>query len=778
MPVLSNNGRLIVSLPVASTLQSTDEFIIQSVSNINPSGITQRVNYSFIENDLNNLILTNIQNDPTLKFSGSFFNPNNHVANFYTTKVRNGLTVTAGGITVSSGASSFQSITATQFNGPLTGNVDASTILVSGTGNFGTIIVTNTIAGNINSSGLSTFANLQMAGGTIGGTPGAITINNSPIGNTAPAYLRGTSVTASLGLQSLGNSSVTGNLKVSGTTFSNVLSGSRITGSKGITGSLKGTLTGDVFSPTGVKVLENGTGLAKNALFFGSSSYALTSSRALTASFALKTITTNSTTFALSASYASSSRFSVSSSFASSSFKSTFSLSSSFASSSISSSYAFKSIFSVSSSFASSSLKSKFSFSSSFASSSKKSNSSLYASSSKTSLTSSYVLQHISNYTDKLAYYDGTSLTKLNDFKVDFSYPTRFLYFSGSPEPSNPFLIPSNNYLVIDGYDNPSVGPGTGQSVLALSLNSNRATRNPPNGYLPFAYNYGPEAWNLIVYESGSFAIQTYKQSYAFSSSNYYIKTNIPPSSTTTFSPVKFINNSVYYWGEPFSYNTAMRDGALGISVPSHDITTGTSNLQAKLQIDVFSASYSNLGTGAWYGTAPVRNLPAILVRYGSGSAASPMDKTFYVSGSGETYIGGTLSSSNNVYVGGDLHVTGQIKGTESATYAKAWVNFGFAGGTTVVSSSYNITSVTRNGTPGDYTITFDNPFTDNNYIMIGTATIGNFLYPAAAGIAYKMTSNTSLTLKSITQVRIFISDNSQDQALDPKQANIVFFGY
>jgi len=774
MPVLSNNGRLIVSLPVASTLQSTDEFIIQSVSNINPSGITQRVNYSFIENDLNNLILTNIQNDPTLKFSGSFFNPNNHVANFYTTKVRNGLTVTAGGITVSSGASSFQSITATQFNGPLTGNVDASTILVSGTGNFGTIIVTNTIAGNINSSGLSTFANLQMAGGIIGGTPGAITINNSPIGNTAPAYLRGTSVTASLGLQSLGNSSVTGNLKVSGTTFSNVLSGSRITGSKGITGSLKGTLTGDVFSPTGVKVLENGTGLAKNALFFGSSSYALTSSRALTASFALKTITTNSTTFALSASYASSSRFSVSSSFASSSFKSRFSFSSSFASSSFksrfsfSSSYASSSRFSISSSFASASI------SSSFTKKARFSISSSYASSSTKSITASYILQS-TNRTKSIPVYNGTSLVGASQLNYYPYGSTLFLKLSGSYNDISTF---ANTAFTVES---PSIPGGGYSSNFVISSDLNRKGRT---FYSTYGDDYlaggGPEGWLLSTFDSGSFALQSWWESYNFNNQNYVTKLNSTAASTATLNFAKIINNDIYFWGESYHNNSAMRDGAMGIGIVQPTDQTQARTTKARLHINVFSSSTADLGKGAWTGTGTVRNLPAILVTYGSGSTAAPFNKTFYVSGSGETYVGGTLSSSNNVYVGGDLHVTGQIKGTESATYAKAWVNFGFAGspGTTVVSSSYNITSVTRNGTPGDYTITFDNPFTDNNYIMIGTATIGNFLYPAAAGIAYKMTSNTSLTLKSITQVRIFISDNSEDQGLDPKQANIVFFGY
>lgn len=760
MAVLSNNGRLIVSLPLATSIQSSDQFIIQSVSSINPNGVTKRVNYGFIQNDLSNLIINDIQTNPALKLSGSFYSPLNGYANFYTTKVRNGLTVTTGGITVSSGASSFQSVTATQFNGPLTGNVNASSILVSGTGNFGTIIVSNTIAGNINSSGLSTFANAQIAGGIIGGLPGAITIDNTPIGSTNPSTIKGTKITGSIAIKSLGNLVVDGSSKLTGTTFVTTLTGSRISASRGITGSLKGTLTGDVFSPTGVKVLDSGPGLAKFASFYGTSSYADKSFNAVTASYAFATIAANKVNFSISSSYASASRkssFAISSSYASSS---KFSVSSSYASSSISSSYTFRT---------------KFSFSSSYASSSKKSNSSLYASSSKTSLTSSYVLQQYSDYTDKLAYYDGTSLTKLNDFKTDFSYPYRFLYFSGSPDPTNPSLIPLYNYFVIDSYRSAGAGANSGQSTLALSLNIDRSKRT----YLPFVYNYGPEAWNLMTYDSGSFTIQSYKQSYAFSSSNYYIKTNQSPASVATFNVAQFINNDIFFWGEPYSYNTAMRDGAIGIGVTAHSVSDSVRKLNARLQIDVFSSSLDKRGAGAWEGTSSfVRNLPAILVRYGSGSAGVALQKTFYVSGSGNTYIGGTLSSSQDVYVGGDLNVKGQIR---ADGYAKAWVNFGttYPSANVVVSSSYNVASVVRNGTPGDFTITFSTPtpFSNANYLMIGTATLRG--YPGAAGVAYHTAgSNTTITQKTVNLVRINIIDNSTEALFDPIQTNIVFFGF
>lgn len=59
--------------------------------------------------------------------------------------------------------------------------------------------------------------------------------------------------------------------------------------------------------------------------------------------------------------------------------------------------------------------------------------------------------------------------------------------------------------------------------------------------------------------------------------------------------------------------------------------------------------------------------------------------------------------------------------GTEIGQLCKAWVNFGYVASAIVVRSSFNVTSVTRNGT-GDYTVTYTNNMPDANYAMIGTA--------------------------------------------------------
>jgi hypothetical protein len=51
---------------------------------------------------------------------------------------------------------------------------------------------------------------------------------------------------------------------------------------------------------------------------------------------------------------------------------------------------------------------------------------------------------------------------------------------------------------------------------------------------------------------------------------------------------------------------------------------------------------------------------------------------------------------------------------------AKAWVNFNGTG-TVAIRASYNVSSITDNGT-GDYTVNFTNALADANYSAVGTS--------------------------------------------------------
>jgi len=76
--------------------------------------------------------------------------------------------------------------------------------------------------------------------------------------------------------------------------------------------------------------------------------------------------------------------------------------------------------------------------------------------------------------------------------------------------------------------------------------------------------------------------------------------------------------------------------------------------------------------------------------------------------------------------------------GTQIGTFCRAWVNFNGTS-TVAIRASFNVTSITDNGT-GDYTVNFTNALPDANYAVAITASAG--------------TNNSALvgTVKSATQ--------------------------
>jgi hypothetical protein len=235
MAVLSNNGRLISTLPATSIISATDEFLIQS------NGITKRTSYAALTSSIlsaasfnpfiNQVKFTNVNN----KFTGSFY------GNVYGTSTGTNITITAG-----DGLSG---------GGILTSNrslaVDSTVVRTSGTQTVGgSKTFSSTILGNITSTGTSTFSTIDVNGGTIDGTT---------VGASSATTIIGTTITANTGF----------------------------VGS--LTGNVTGNLTGDVYNSTTTKVLESGNttttpnGGVSSAYFYGTSSYA---NQALTAAYA------------------------------------------------------------------------------------------------------------------------------------------------------------------------------------------------------------------------------------------------------------------------------------------------------------------------------------------------------------------------------------------------------------------------------------------------------------------------------------------------------------
>ena len=101
-------------------------------------------------------------------------------------------------------------------------------------------------------------------------------------------------------------------------------------------------------------------------------------------------------------------------------------------------------------------------------------------------------------------------------------------------------------------------------------------------------------------------------------------------------------------------------------------------------------------------------------------------------------------------------------------TNALAWVNFNGTG-TVAIRSSYNVSSITDNGT-GDYTVNFTTALSDVNYVIVG-ATINN----GQMGVQIAGTYNGSPTTYTTSAVRI--NTTQANTYYDCTIVNVAIFG-
>ena len=127
----------------------------------------------------------------------------------------------------------------------------------------------------------------------------------------------------------------------------------------------------------------------------------------------------------------------------------------------------------------------------------------------------------------------------------------------------------------------------------------------------------------------------------------------------------------------------------------------------------------------------------------------------------------------------GTLVITTLSDGTNSTSAtnciqgsAKAWVNFNGTG-TVAIRSSYNVSSITDNGT-GDYTINFTNAMPDANYNTVfgGGMDIATAAAAVFVGLA---TSSGTPVLKTASQLRLYVKNQSFGFA-DIEQGNVTVF--
>jgi hypothetical protein len=91
---------------------------------------------------------------------------------------------------------------------------------------------------------------------------------------------------------------------------------------------------------------------------------------------------------------------------------------------------------------------------------------------------------------------------------------------------------------------------------------------------------------------------------------------------------------------------------------------------------------------------------------------------------------------------------------------AKAWVNFNGTG-TVAIRASFNVTSITDNGT-GDYTVNFTTAFADANYNFVGTC-YSITTAPTRGFVSNQSTANFTPTTSALRIGCIPVGGGSQD---------------
>ena len=105
---------------------------------------------------------------------------------------------------------------------------------------------------------------------------------------------------------------------------------------------------------------------------------------------------------------------------------------------------------------------------------------------------------------------------------------------------------------------------------------------------------------------------------------------------------------------------------------------------------------------------------------------------------------------------------------------AKAWINFNGTG-TVAIRDSYNINSITDNGT-GDYTLSFTNNMTNGNYAVTGAARFGDYINSTAMRVGSLAGLGTLAQTMSTSSVRV--STNYSNGGIEDCQVVcVVVFG-
>jgi hypothetical protein len=104
---------------------------------------------------------------------------------------------------------------------------------------------------------------------------------------------------------------------------------------------------------------------------------------------------------------------------------------------------------------------------------------------------------------------------------------------------------------------------------------------------------------------------------------------------------------------------------------------------------------------------------------------------------------------------------------------AKAWVNFNGTG-TVAIRASYNVSSITDNGT-GDYTVNFTNALSDANYSVAGNAGVSTSVGPLVLGL-FAATASGTYQAPTASAFRIQIRRTDNQATIDEQTVCVSVF--
>lgn len=111
---------------------------------------------------------------------------------------------------------------------------------------------------------------------------------------------------------------------------------------------------------------------------------------------------------------------------------------------------------------------------------------------------------------------------------------------------------------------------------------------------------------------------------------------------------------------------------------------------------------------------------------------------------------------------------------TEQKQIAKAWVNFNGTTSPGTIRSSYNVSSVTKNGV-GDYTVNFATPMADANY-SVSLTTLSLSATDCARMVVVKGVATTGPSNKTTSAISI-VSGSTSGTLTDLADINMSIFG-